>query len=145
MVQFTLTRQVLFVEDSLDYRDLMIEAFERLAIPHSLHMVANGEDALHFLYRQEPFSNVSSPDLIILDLNLPDISGLDILKILKNDTLLKTIPVVIFSNSTNSADVSTSYSYQANCCIKKPSELDDFFDTVEQMINFWLTMAIFPS
>jgi two-component system response regulator len=139
-----LLKDVLFVEDNLGHQDLMQIAFEENCIPHHLHIVNNGEEALNFLYRQGKYALSPRPNLILLDLNLPRMDGKEILKIIKKDQILKLIPVIVFTTSHNQSDILTSYELQANCYISKPYDLDDFFRTVKSCIDFWINFSSVP-
>ena len=92
-------KNVLLVEDTPSYQELMSVAFEENNIPDQLHIVENGEEALKFLRRESVYKNVPIPDLILLDLDLPKIHGYELLKTIKQDEQLKLIPVIIFTSS----------------------------------------------
>lgn len=139
-----LLKDILFVEDNLGHQDLMQIAFEENYIPHHLHIVNNGEEALNFLYRKGLYSRSPRPNLIILDLNLPRMDGKEILRVIKQDPVLKLIPVIVFTTSNNQADILTSYDLQANCYISKPYDLDDFFRVVKASVDFWLNFSLVP-
>ncbi len=137
-------KNVLLVEDTPSYQDLMSVAFEENNIPDQLHIVENAEEALKFLRRENSYRNAPVPDLILLDLDLPKIHGYDLLKTIKQDEQLKLIPVIIFTSSTQQKDIWQSYDLQANCYLSKPYELEDFLTVVQRSLNFWLHFSQIP-
>ncbi len=137
-------KHILLVEDTPSYQDLMLVAFEENNIPDKLHIVENGEEALKFLRRESPYTNVPIPDLILLDLDLPGIHGYELLKTIKQDEQLKLIPVIIFTSSTQQKDILQSYELQANCYLSKPYEFEDFLVLVQTSLNFWLHFSQIP-
>jgi CheY-like chemotaxis protein len=136
--------EILLVEDNPDDIDLTIEAFRESRSPSRLHVVENGIDAMAFLRHQGEYANVPRPDLILLDLNLPKMSGHEVLVEIKSDPQLRTIPVVVLTTSAADADVSRSYELAANCYITKPLELDAFFGVVRLVDHFWRDAATLP-
>ncbi len=139
------TNDILLVEDRRSHQDLVLEAFEENNIPHQVHIVGNGEEALDFLQRRQNYANAPRPDLIVLDLNLPKMDGRELLGILKQHPDLKTIPVVVFSSSSAASDVLGSYSLHANSYVTKPTDLEQFFAAVQGIVDFWLKLAALPS
>ncbi len=137
-------KNVLLVEDTLSYQELMSVAFEENNISDQLHIVENGEEALKFLRRESVYKNAPIPDLILLDLDLPKIHGYELLKTIKQDEQLKLIPVIIFTSSTQQKDIWQSYDLQANCYLSKPYDLEDFLTLVQRSLNFWLHFSQIP-
>lgn len=138
---------ILLIEDRQSYIDLVIEAlanFDENRDCYNLYAVKNGEEALKFLYKKEEYAKVPSPGLILLDLNLPKMNGLEFLSLVKQDSELKTIPVVILTTSNNPQDIFECYKRHANCYITKPPDLDQFFLTIEMIINFWFANVKLP-
>ena len=123
--------QILLVEDNSGDIELTQEAFQDAIIPNTIHVTRNGDEALDFLYKREFYKNVSRPDLILLDLNMPGKNGKEVLAIIKNDESLKDIPVLIFTSSEAENDVVKSYSLHANAYIVKPIMLPQFLEVVE--------------
>ena len=144
MVSSQLIKNVLLVEDNPSYQDLMLVAFEENDIAHNLHIVGNGEEALLFLKQQKRYFDSPRPDLILLDLDLPGMHGHELLKIIKQDTKLKLIPVIVFTSSSQQKDITKSYKLKANCYLSKPYNLDDFLAVVQKSLNFWLNFSILP-
>ncbi len=145
MINSLSVKNILLVEDNPSYQDLMLEAFDENKIIHNLHIVNNGEQALSFLRQQQYYTEVPRPDLILLDLNLPSMHGHEFLKIVKQDSQLKFIPVIVFTTSTEPKDIIKSYSLKANCYVNKPYELEKFFAVVDTSLNFWLHYSKLPN
>jgi CheY-like chemotaxis protein len=120
------------------------EALAHSRLPLNLHIVENGESALDYLFRRAPYEDAARPNLIILDLNLPRVSGADVLKEIKVDTELKLIPVVILTTSTAQSDVLKSYQSGANCYVSKPLDLHEFERVVRSIKEFWSTVVQMP-
>jgi CheY-like chemotaxis protein len=136
---------VLLVED--DPGDVLMtrEAFEHYKIRNNLHVVGDGEQALHFLRKTGSYAEVPTPGLILLDLNLPRRNGLEVLAELKADSDLLSIPVVVLTTSQAQEDILRSYSLHANAYISKPVDFDKFVSVIGQIDNFFLTLVKLPS
>ena len=139
------TLDVLLVED--DPGDALItrEAFERSQIPNLLHVVDDGEKALNFLRRVSEYQDAPRPSLILLDINLPRRSGLEVLTELKSDRDLLAIPVVILTTSGAQEDILRSYQLHANAYVTKPVGFDLYADAVRQIDDFFLALARLPN
>jgi chemotaxis family two-component system response regulator Rcp1 len=135
--------EVLLVEDSPGDVELTREAFKDADRAIRLH-VANGVEALAFLRREGAHATAPRPDFILLDLNLPRMSGRELLAILKADENFRTIPAVILTTSDAEADVLMSYQLQANAYLNKPVKLDAFEGLVVSLVDFWLTQVKLP-
>lgn len=133
--------EVLLVEDSPGDVRLTREALKDSAIPSRLNVVRDGEEALAFLRRQGPFSDAPSPDLILLDLNLPKKDGREVLADIKQDPELKRIPVVVLTTSEAEQDILRAYDLHANCYITKPMDLDEFLETIREIHRFWFEVG----
>jgi CheY-like chemotaxis protein len=137
--------QILVVDDD-DADALMIsEALEAAATGSSVQRVADGQEALEYLRREGDFAQVSRPDLILLDLNMPRMDGRETLAAIKNDDLLKAIPVVILTTSGAAPDIAASYAHRANAYVTKPFGLDDFEAVVRQIDKFYREVAVLPT
>jgi two-component system response regulator len=136
---------VLLVED--DPGDALItrEAFERSQIPNLLHVVDDGEKALNFLRRVSEYQDAPRPSLILLDINLPRLSGLEVLTELKSDRDLLAIPVVVLTTSGAQEDILRSYQLHANAYVTKPVGFDHYTDAVRQIDEFFLALARLPN
>lgn len=136
--------EILLVEDSKSDAYLMLEILSESNIAHRLHWVKNGVEAIDFLYKQENYTDVPRPDLILLDLNLPKKNGKEVLAKIKGDDYLQAIPVVVLTTSTDSEDILRSYQLQANCYLVKPVNLEQFIAVVKFIGNFWLASVTLP-
>jgi chemotaxis family two-component system response regulator Rcp1 len=136
--------EVLLVEDSAGYVRLTREAMKDAKMHISLHVAVDGVDAMAFLRREGAHTKAPRPDLILLDLNLPKMDGREVLKELKEDPMLATIPVVILTTSSAREDVLNSYRAHANCYITKPVSLDGFLNVVQNIDDFWLSVVKLP-
>ena len=132
---------VLLVED--DPGDVLMtrEAFEHYKIRNVLHVVTDGEQALQFLHRTGDYADAPRPGLILLDLNLPRLDGLEVLAELKADPALKVIPVVILTTSQAQQDVLRSYALHANAYVSKPVDFETFMEVIRQIDNFFVTVV----
>jgi CheY-like chemotaxis protein len=135
---------VLLVED--DEGDILItrEAFEFHKLRNPLHVVTDGEQALQFLRRTGPFADASRPGLILLDVNLPRLSGLEVLAELKQDPALLVIPVVMLTTSQAEEDILRSYKLHANAYVSKPVDFEHFIEAIRQIDNFFMTLVQLP-
>ena len=136
--------EILLVEDNPGDARLAIEAFKDAATRNNMSVVGNGEVALAFLHRHDPYQSAPRPDLILLDLNLPRKSGRELLVDIKSDPGLRRIPVVVLTTSRAEEDVAQAYDLNANCFITKPVDLDEFLDVVQAIEAFWLSVARLP-
>ena len=136
---------VLMVED--DEGDVLMtrEAFDYYKIRNRLHVVTDGEQALQFLHRTGPYADAPRPGLILLDVNLPRRSGLEVLAELKQDPDLLTIPVVMLTTSRAEQDILRSYALHANAFVSKPVDFEHFVDAIRQIDRFFLTLVCLPS
>ena len=136
--------EILLVEDNPADVRLTVEALKEEKVHSTLHIVNDGEEALDFLRKQGTFSNAIRPDLILLDLNLPKIDGREVLKEIKNDEKLKSIPVVVLTASKAEEDIVKSYNLHANCYITKPVDLKQFIKVARSIQDFWITIVKLP-
>lgn len=137
--------EILLVEDSPGDVQLTIEALRDAKVSTNLHVASDGEEALAFLHHAPGFEDVPRPDLILLDLNLPRKSGHEVLTEIKSDRALRLIPVVILSTSDADEDVLAAYDQNANCYVTKPVDIDQFWEVVRSIDQFWLSFAKLPS
>jgi len=137
--------EILLVEDNPGDVRLTQEAFKDGKMLNKLHVVEDGMEALAFLKREGKYTDVSRPELILLDLNMPGKDGRDVLAEIKADRDLKRIPVVILTTSRSEEDILRSYDLNANCYITKPLELDKFIEIVKSIEDFWLAIVKLPT
>ncbi len=128
---------VLHVEDNPADARLLEEGFSE-DVRDRLHRVGDGEAALKFLNHDPPHGDAPRPDLVVLDLNLPGRSGVDVLESVKTDDGLKTIPVVVLTGSDAPGDVEAAYRNHANAYLVKPMDIDEYESTAAQIEGFWL-------
>lgn len=110
-----------------------------------LDVVMDGMEAIKYLRKEQPYQSADTPDLILLDLNLPKKDGREVLSEIKADLTLRRIPVVILTTSSAEQDILNSYNLHVNCYINKPVDFDKFFDIIQKIEDFWLRTAILPS
>lgn len=136
---------VLLVED--DEGDVLMtrEAFEFYKLRNQLHVVTDGEQALQFVRRTGPFADAPRPGLILLDVNLPRLSGIEVLAELKQDPELLFIPVVMLTTSQAEEDILRSYKLHANAYVTKPVDFESFIQAIRQIDDFFLTLVQPPA
>jgi CheY-like chemotaxis protein len=136
---------VLLVED--DPGDVLMtqEAFADHKVHNRLHVVSDGVEAMAFLRKEGSYADVPSPDLILLDLNLPKMDGREVLAAIKEDQQLRSIPVVILTTSEAEEDVLRSYSLHANAYVTKPVDFERFIEVVKRIDDFFVTVVRLPS
>src|SRR5664280_1123300 len=135
--------EILLVEDNPGDVRLIKEVFKDAKIYNNMLVAYDGEAAIEILRRDD--GNVTLPDLILLDLNLPKKDGREVLREIKGDDCLKCIPVVILTTSNAEEDLIETYKMNANCYITKPVDLDQFINVVESIENFWLSIVKLPT
>ena len=129
--------ELLLVEDNQADIVLVREALKASPVQVSLHVVNDGEEALAFILRQEPYTQKAQPDLILLDLNLPKKDGRAVLEAMHQDPVLKSIPVAVLTSSSKTQDIIDSYSLGANCYLQKPLELEEYLMLIQTLVDFW--------
>ncbi|MCG1003344.1 MULTISPECIES: response regulator [Halobacterium] len=135
---------ILLVEDNPGDVRLTREAFAEAQITNDLHDVNDGEAALDFLHQRGDYEDAPRPDLLLLDLNLPKVDGLDVLEEVKTDDDLRTIPVVVLTSSEAEEDVVRSYEQHTNAYLTKPIDPNEFVDVIQSFERFWLTLVELP-
>jgi CheY-like chemotaxis protein len=136
--------EILLVEDNPGDARLTREALKDSKIHNNLYIVEDGVEALEFLRRQGPFANAPRPDIILLDLNLPRMDGREVLRAIKDDEMLRRIPVVVVTTSDDDRDILMTYDLHANCYITKPVDLNRFITIVKTIENFWFSIVKLP-
>jgi two-component system, chemotaxis family, response regulator Rcp1 len=129
---------VLLVEDNGGDATLTFEAFKDFKTPVDLIRVKDGEDAIAYLKKKSKYADVRTPDLILLDLNIPKKSGLEVLEEVKSDPQLREIPVVVLTSSNSDSDIRKAYAAKANFYIVKPSDLNGFNEAMRYVEEVWL-------
>jgi len=136
---------ILLVEDNEGDILLTKEALEEVKLANNVSIARDGEIAIKFLNKEAPYENEDEPDLILLDINLPKINGLEVLKYIKTSEHLRHIPVIVLTTSSSYDDVASSYRNYANCYIVKPVEIDDFLKAVSKIEDFWIRIVKLPN
>ena len=135
--------RVLLVEDSVDDVALLIQALKKVDVSIDLDVVNDGYEALQFLRRANSYANAAPPDLVLLDLNTPKKNGLEVLREVKADPRLKSIPVIVMTTSNSPSDVSEAYATGAACYLTKPEDFNNLKDFTRSFFEFW-RMAEYP-
>ena len=136
--------KILLVEDNPADIRLFKEAFKESTFQNEFYSVKNSNEANDFLNRQQKYTDVPKPDIILLDINVPPTGGFDVLKKVKTNNHLKLIPVIIISASRNERDMLCAYHYHANAFIVKPSDYDSFIKLSDSLGDFWINWARLP-
>ena len=136
--------EILFVEDNPGDVRLTQEALREAKMCVNVRVAWDGEEAIEYLRKEGQYADALRPDLILLDLNLPRMSGREVLAEIKADTDLRSIPVVVLTGSKAEADVAKTYNLHANCYVTKPADLDQFIRVVQSIESFWLTIVKLP-
>jgi chemotaxis family two-component system response regulator Rcp1 len=135
---------ILLVEDNEGDIYLTVEAFKDGKFKNQINVVRNGEEAIQYLFKEGTYSDAVTPDLILLDINLPKVDGKEVLRLIKNDETLRSIPVLILTTSSAEKDIIDSYNGHANCYILKPVKLESFLSVVQSIENFWISIVTLP-
>jgi len=137
--------KILLVEDNPGDVRLTKEALKDSKIHNTLEVVEDGQEALDYLRKKGKYKNAIRPDLVLLDLDLPNKSGREVLEEAKSDPNLRSIPFIILTVSTSDKDVLRSYDMQANAYVNKPIDLDQFVRVIHSIEDFWFTIVKLPS
>ena len=135
---------ILLVEDNEGDIILTTEAFKDMKLDNKIDVVRDGEEALRFLKKQEPFADVSTPQLILMDINLPGMDGKQLLDIIKKDERLKNIPVVMLTSSDTDEDISECYDKHVNWYITKPIDYDKYTKVMHEIEAFYVSFVPYP-
>jgi two-component system, chemotaxis family, response regulator Rcp1 len=133
--------EILLVEDSPADVRLTREALKEARVRNNVSVAVDGVDALDFLHRRGKYADAPSPDLILLDLNLPRKDGREVLESIKEDEFLRHIPVVVLTTSQSEQDIAQSYQLRANAYVTKPVDLEQFLTVVKSIEGFWLEVV----
>ncbi len=136
--------EILLVEDNPADIRLTIEGLKEAKIRNNLQTAMSGEQALDVLYRRGDHATAPRPDVIFLDLNMPGMNGLEVLRRVKSDGALKTIPVVMLTSSEAESDIISSYEEHANCYVSKPVAFEAFTKVVRSIESFWFEVVKLP-
>jgi CheY-like chemotaxis protein len=136
---------VLMAEDNPDDVELTREALDDSKLSVILHQVSDGVEAMAFLRKQPPYQDAPSPDLFLLDLNMPRKDGRQVLEEVRADPQLKRLPIVVLTTSGATEDIGAAYALNANCYIQKPVDFGQFMRVVQAIEQFWFTIVKLPT
>ncbi len=136
--------KILLVEDNEGDIILLQEAFARIG-QLSFDVAEDGQQALDMLYNKPGYENYAQPDIILLDLNLPKETGYNILRKIKSDTALKSIPAIVFTSSQAANDVNACYALGANCYITKPFDFNKLVELMKNVLQYWSDIVFLPN
>jgi chemotaxis family two-component system response regulator Rcp1 len=135
---------ILLVEDNEGDIILTLEALKEGKLRNNVIVARDGQVALDMLLKTAPYQSAVTPDLILLDINLPKVDGLEVLNAVKTNESLKRIPVIMLTTSSAETDILKSYNNYANCYITKPISLTNFMEVVSTIEEFWITLVQLP-
>jgi two-component system, chemotaxis family, response regulator Rcp1 len=135
---------ILLVEDNPADVRLTQEALKNGKVVHELFTVGDGVEAMAFLRREGSYIEAPRPDIILLDLNLPRMDGREVLVEIKKDPALARIPVVVLTTSQDESDLLAAYDNHANGYIVKPVDIEQFFDSIKRLKQFWMSVVMLP-
>ncbi len=138
------TVNILLVEDNPADARLIEEVFKDTNVKNRIFVVKDGVEAMDFLYNENNYVDAPKPEIILLDLNLPRKDGREVLKEVKENEDLKSIPIVILTTSSAKEDVIRTYNNHANCYITKPVDFDQFLQVINAIEDFWLKVVNLP-
>lgn len=136
---------ILLVEDNPGDARLTVEALKEAKVSNGLYIVEDGIQAMEFLHKEGKYADAPTPDLILLDLNLPRMSGQEVLAEIKEDPVLHSIPVIVLTTSQAEKDVLSAYDLHANCYVVKPINFEQFLESIKHMKDFWFSVVKLPS
>lgn len=132
---------ILLIEDNEGDIILTKEAFEECKIKTAISVAKNGGEALDFLFQRGAFSEAKKPDLILLDINIPIFNGHEVLRQIKEDSILKKIPVIMLTTSSSQKDLDNAYANHCNSYVKKPIEMSEFLSAIKKIEAFWFQLT----
>lgn len=136
--------EILLVEDNEGDIVLIKEALSEGGFQHRLSIVRDGEDAARFLNREGRFANESLPDLIVMDINLPRMNGMELLHFIKQHVFFRSIPVVMLTTSSSDRDILEAYQQHVNCYVIKPVNLQAYIRVIHSIMDFWINIVRLP-
>ncbi len=135
---------ILLVEDNEGDAHLTREALKRAKVRNRVHTTTDGVEAMQFLMREGSYADAPRPDLVILDLNLPNMDGREVLEAIKANPELRSIPVVVVTSSAAETDIVRTYDLNANAYVTKPVDLHQFLHVIGSVGDFWLDIVKLP-
>jgi two-component system response regulator len=137
--------EILLAEDNENDVELTRQGFKRSKLLLNLHHVKDGEECLAFLRKQGQYSNVPTPDLLLLDLNMPRVDGREVLAEMVADKDLNSIPVVVLTTSANDEEILRMYKLRCSSYIVKPVDFDQFLRVIRSIAEYWFTVVVVPT
>lgn len=137
--------EILFAEDNDNDVELTRQGFKRCKLLLNLHHVTDGEQCLAFLRKEGKYSDAPTPDLILLDLNMPRMDGREVLAAMAADENLNSIPVVVLTTSSNDEEILKMYKLHCSSYIVKPVSFDQFQRVIQSVTEYWFTVVVLPS
>jgi two-component system response regulator len=135
---------ILLVEDNPDHVELILMALRNNNVLNQVHVVTNGEEALDFLFQRGEYVDALRPGLILLDIKLPRVDGIEVLRRIKANPKLKSIPVVMLTTSASNEEMVESYSSGASSYIVKPVDFEQFVKVIQELKLYWLVINSLP-
>jgi two-component system response regulator len=135
---------ILLIEDNPDHVELIIKALRNNNVLNEVHVVTSGEEAMDFLYQRGEYANAARPGLILLDIKLPGMDGMEFLRRIKADPKLKPIPVVVLTTSAGEKEIVESYGCGANSYIVKPVPFEEFVKVIKEVKLYWMVVNSLP-
>jgi CheY-like chemotaxis protein len=135
---------ILLIEDNPDHVELIVKTLQDNGVLNEVHVVASGEEAMDFLSQRGAYVNAARPGLILLDIKLPGMDGIDFLGRIKADPKLKPIPVVVLTTSAGEKEIVESYSCGANSYIVKPVDFEHFAKVIKELKLYWMVVNSLP-
>ena len=135
---------ILLVEDNEGDILLTLEALREAKVHNEINVVRDGEAALQYMKKEGQYKNAETPDLVLLDINLPKMDGIEVLEQLKSDEHLRVIPIVMLTTSDSEKDIFQSYQSHANCYITKPVNFENFIEVIQTIKDFWINIVKLP-
>lgn len=146
-MEFKPKHPLLIVEDSDEDYFITTRAFKKSGLANPIYRCENGDKALDYLFRQRQYADPATsprPGVILLDLNLPGTDGREVIQIIKQDTELKKIPIIVLTTSDDERDIRTCYKQGVNSYVRKPVDLERFIEAIQRLKDFWFEIVILP-
>jgi two-component system response regulator len=137
--------EILLVEDNDNDVELTRIGFKRTHLSLNLHHVPDGVECMAFLHKEPPYAAVPTPDLILLDLNMPRMNGREVLEAISQDETLRHLPVVVLTTSDAEKDVLSSYRLRCSSYIVKPIDFENFARVVQSLTDYWFNLVVLPT